>query len=555
MTLAILTDSYLDAMRQVGDEEVDPIVEHVLALDVEGHRPGRMRYNFMMDLADRIVATPSLRFVPDSVLNRQLGGLPEPIRAYFTPMVAPEWVDADKLALGARLWQQNRLMMLSVLYSASLPACYLIAKGIPALYDTAKLLERRYLFQRIYETGLMLDAVMGEDGVRVVRDIAHGGDEVRRYLWGEGFVTAKKVRFLHASMRYMLTHHKRDDEAAAHAGHHAHPRVTDRLAADGTGWNAEELGAPVNQEDLAYTLLTFGYLLPRGMERWGCPVSAQEREAFLHLWRTIGHVMGIHDALTTDDWDEAARLFETLKARQGRSSSQGMALTESLLGFLSAYMPSHDALANHLSALLMMSQLGKADARKLLAPELVESVGRFPWPLLLWLGTRLLRVFYLVRKIPTAGVLLRDLLDDVSESLIASWRGEYARRPFYVPAHSNEWKQRAGADEAFMRRLRQWRRRLFRHAATGVGLLGVSVLALVSVVPVRLWGSQIALDATLAIAATSLLGAVAMMKLRLPAVCAERPRLPTEFATETSESERNVTPVTDTTRGPDHAMS
>ena len=26
----------------------------------------------------------------------------------------------------------------------------------------------------------------------------------KRYLWGKGYITAKKVRFLHASMRYML---------------------------------------------------------------------------------------------------------------------------------------------------------------------------------------------------------------------------------------------------------------------------------------------------------------------------------------------------------------
>jgi len=38
-------------------------------------------------------------------------------------------------------------------------------KGVPALYRTEKLAEHKYVFQRIYETGLMLDAVMHPDGI------------------------------------------------------------------------------------------------------------------------------------------------------------------------------------------------------------------------------------------------------------------------------------------------------------------------------------------------------------------------------------------------------
>ena len=291
MTPDVLTKPYLDDARKEGDPAVDALVASVLAPGQAEGSAGRLDYNFMLDLADRIVATPSLRFVPSSHLNEELQRVPAGLREYFAPQLAPEWVDARKLELGARLWQQNMLVMLGALYAYSLPACYLIAKGIPALFKTAKLRDPRYLSQRIYETGLMLDAVMGENGLRVVEDIAPESGEHTRYLWGAGYVTAKKVRFLHASMRYMLTqpahrpHGNKVEEGKgveegqdAEEGQNGAATLAESMSRQQpSAWDARKLGAPVNQEDLAYTLLTFGYALPKGLERWGCPVSREER--------------------------------------------------------------------------------------------------------------------------------------------------------------------------------------------------------------------------------------------------------------------------------------
>ena len=85
--------------------------------------------------------------VDDSRLTRQLQGMPEALLDYFNPMPAPDWVDAEKLKLGARLWQDNTLVMLVTLYAASLPACYLMKNGIPALYRTEKLRDQQFIFR------------------------------------------------------------------------------------------------------------------------------------------------------------------------------------------------------------------------------------------------------------------------------------------------------------------------------------------------------------------------------------------------------------------------
>ena len=518
-------NTYLDSMRRVGDEEVDPLVHRVLAGEAGEQPSGRLRYNLMMDLADRIVAAPSLQLVPDSTLNQHLEQIPGDVRASFTPMQAPEWVDPHKLELGATLWSENRLAMLAVLYAYSLPACYLIEKGIPALYDTAKLREPRYLFQRIYETGLMLEAVMGEGGIRVVEDMGEDGTR-RRYLWGEGFVTAKKVRFLHASMRYMLTH--RHEEAAPGGGESA-TNVAESLARDAGPWDTDALGVPVNQEDLAYTLLTFGYALPRGLAHWGAPVEPEQREAFLHLWRVVGHVMGIRDELTTDSWDEATRFFDLVKSRQGHRSDQGVALTRTLIGFLSAYMPSHEALGRRISALMMMDQLGEDDARKLLDEDLLTSAKRGDRRALYAFGRGAVRAYYLVRtlvlsRVPTLGAFLGNLVDGSSEQLLHSWRAEYVRRPFGIPADSEHWKRKAGVDAAFMARLRAWRRRLFLNLGVAIGALFVAAFSVLAMLPAGLLEGTSGLKWPGLLCLVSLLGAVFVMKWRLPAVFDARPQ-------------------------------
>ena len=68
--------------------------------------------------------------------------------------------------------QTDSILAIFVLYAASLPACYLMKKGVPALNQTEKLAEHKYVFQRIYETGLMLDGVLHPGGLRVIEDHA-----------------------------------------------------------------------------------------------------------------------------------------------------------------------------------------------------------------------------------------------------------------------------------------------------------------------------------------------------------------------------------------------
>ncbi len=574
------TNELLDAARQQGDGLADSLASLIFSQG-SGLAPTsrRLGYNHLVDLADVLATDAELFLVKSSRLNACFHEFPEQLRQYYEPMPAPAWVEPDRLRLASRLWLDNSLAMLGVLYAASLPACYLIAKGIPALYDTEKLREQKYIFQRIYETGLMLDAVMDPGGLRIINDVPphdsshrhmaaalndldpggfwkpQDGKIVRtaqaaagasaldpaaltarlhktlsaqgseRYVWGAGYIAAKKVRLLHASMRYMLLNppsHPALQETAPPA------TFSDRLRRRREAWPVEQFGKPVNQEDLAYTLLTFAYLLPKGLERWGCRLSREQKEAFLHLWRLVGHIMGVREDLMTDQWEAAEHLFLAILARQGRGSPAGVALTEAVAQFLKGYLPAGGGLKEHLPYTLIADQLG-ARAGEILDPEswhrATSLYGR-----VLRGGTRaglvlFYRLYAVVDRCHFSEVVFGTLAHRTSEELIASWRDEYQRNPFYIPTDLTTWELKRGVDAAFQARLTAWRERVFVGVFLAVALIGIGLglLAAAGVLAALAEWSSFRLVGACGLLA--LLAGLWRMQWSLPAVFARRPRL------------------------------
>lgn len=568
------SDTELEAARHEGDCEVDRQVEDLVKSGEGFSDVGRLGYNRLLDVADKLLEAPELTLIGSSTVSRQLRSYPEKLVDYFDPMEAPEWVDEAKLQQASELWDQNMLAILGVFYCASLPSCYLIKNGIPALYETAKLREPRYIYQRIYETGLFIDAVMSPGGIQVVDDAQEDIDQhvatalneadagggwawdgralrrqkegtadlnvaeiiesalarrpaSRRYLWGKGYIAAKKVRFLHGFMRFMLTRPK----CVAPIGQPDVPAtMAESLSQVESPWDEDELGKPVNQEDLAYTLLTFSYLIPRGLSNWGCTWTLEEREAFLHLWKTVGYTMGIKISLLTDRWEEAELLFETIRQRQACASSQGRELTDAMIDVLRDYIPPILGLDRSLPPLLIKHQIG-AKYSDMIFKEDWALASRKVFPrLMLRIGFGLARVYYLVRnrlfrRSPTLAALMGNVFSQAGEGFIASWRSSYDRRPFYLPANAHTWRRVHGADERFTKRLREWRHKVFYALAVGVALLFASSLGfVVTIAMLALWYTSGAI-ASGAVTASSFLLALFVLKVSLPHINRKRPQI------------------------------
>lgn len=480
-------DELLDAARMKGDPEVDQLVEQVLGPGQTFSGVGRLGYNCLLDIADKLIEAPELSFVESSRARQQLNAFPQQLVDYFDPVAAPDWVDERKLALANRVWEENTLGILSVLYAASLPYCYLIAKGIPSLYKTKRLLERKYIFQRLYETGLMLDSVMGAGGLKIIADFGEDldgsvGPAPKRYVWGKGFISAKKVRFLHSSMRFMLT---RPDLFPPRGDVEDPASLSEQLSHETEPWPKEKLGLPVNQEDLAYTLLTFGYIIPMGLERWGCRLSSEEKEAFLHTWKLVGHIMGVKPDMLPDNWEDAGRLFEAIKRRQAAASQPGKELTEALLRFLEDYLPRLPGINEALPTVLMINQLGKEDAAKILSEERRRAAEGFFVNAAYRAARAMVWAYFLIRnrlfrRFPTAAGFMGEVFHQAGEEFIHSWQNAYNRRPFLVPAGAEGGEKHVyDVGEGFLKELASWRRRLFYTLVAGVGCLVAAAAALI----------------------------------------------------------------------------
>jgi hypothetical protein len=509
------TEVLLDEASGQGDDPgVHPNADE-LAKNVMDHPGGVHRYNHMLDVADAFLASPPLALARGSALRRHLEEFsPEGLR-YFEPAPAPDWVDVEKLKAASRLWEDNSVAAIAVLYALSLPCTYLYKKGVPALYATGKLARSRYIFQRIHETGVFVDDVMDADGIQVLEDyvpdeerlylevlreldpqgewqrtgkggLLRSGEQPlereleerveqevakrrgrKRFLWGRGYLTARKVRFLHASIRFMLLHPERLHGSSG--SEENLQTLTERLSEAPAPWDRQAYGMPINQEELAFGLLSFGYLIPMGLEHWGCRLEARDKQAFLHHWRVVGHIMGIRDDLMTEDWEEATELLALVMKRQAGESEFGRHLTVALMDFARSYFPHlSSGVRERLPAHAIVDQLGRIDGTY---PALVlpEDVLRDTTRLAPRVAFRLLVIwiwlYYRVRegliaRIPLLGETLLAALHRASEDLIESWKDQFRRQPFDLSGNM-AWVRRRGADQETEQKLQAWRRRMF----------------------------------------------------------------------------------------------
>lgn len=519
-------NDYFDSLRQQGDLEADALVNETFGAPKQENRNA---FNHLLDITDVLAKTPELALNTETSTAQELKEYPEALVRYFSPAEAPDWVDEEKLTLSGELWQKDMLAIISVLYSISLPACYLMKDGIPALYQTAKLTSKSYIYQRIYETGIMLDAVLSPNGLVVIQDIDHSAEEhfvqainkmdpngqweksgrsmlrkdstsehidmaqlknhlessfqaaqkSKRYIYGKGYVAAKKVRFLHATMRLMLM-----NPNLFPSNIHAKSKksFTEALSFIEKPYDAGKLGKPVNQEDLAYTLLTFGYCIAKGLEKLGRKWNLKEKEAFLHTWKVIGYLIGIKNNLITDKWDEAEKLFITIQQRQAGESEQAKALTSTLLNFFEDYLPHYFGINRGIAARLILKQLGDKQAAMIMPPEYIKASRGFITVILYAISMLVLNIYFRMRrilyKIPLVCTFFEKTFYDTGLELVDSWRCVYSRKPFYIAKDANEWEIRRGVSPSYLKKLTNWRHKVFNTIGIGIGSIMMASISI-----------------------------------------------------------------------------
>ncbi len=286
------THDYLDRMRGVADPPADEAIEKVIAAGSLGQ-------------VNRLLATLIRNDQPPPA------ELPPTVRDFLEVSAAlPQWADPAKIAVAQTVFMSHGPLCLATLACASLPACYVQLHEARVLMTTQKL--ARHEQRRILETAQFVIEVMRPGGLSPA---------------GGGIRTVQKVRLMHAAIRRLLI-------APVPAGKDAGQAETFEDVLERTRWDSAAWGLPICQEDLAYTLQTFGWVTLQSLRRFGAELAEEQREAFLHGWSVVGRLMGILPELLPATVDEAERLFLSIQARQKAATDEGRTLTRALERFI-----------------------------------------------------------------------------------------------------------------------------------------------------------------------------------------------------------------------------
>ena len=273
--------AFLQSMRVVGDPEADAVVSDV----IERHDIHRVNQMMRSIVANDEIVTEAM---------------PKSVREYLKKTaVLPEWADMALIERGEKFFDLHWPLIVTLLFCASLPSAYAACRGAQVLFLTQRI--TRHIHRRIFETAQFILDVMAPGGLAPE---------------GKGIRAAQKVRLLHTTIRHHIEYVPEWKEK----------------------WNPD-WGVPINQEDLAGTLMTFSVQVLRGMKRFQIPVTSEQEEAYMHAWKVVGHIMGVREDLMPESYADALDLAETIFRSQMEESTAGVELTKALLDFMQRLGP------------------------------------------------------------------------------------------------------------------------------------------------------------------------------------------------------------------------
>jgi hypothetical protein len=223
--------------------------------------------------------------------------LPQRASAYFDETEElPSWADPARIARAQRLFAEHGVQLTFGLFCSSLPQSYAAAKGAEVLVRTGAMTNR--VHQRIFETAQFLFDVLDEGGLSPK---------------GRGIRSAQRVRLMHAGVRYLI------------------------LKSPRANWDLATHDAPINQEDMAGTLMTFSVVTFDAMRKLGVDATEAEGDDWIHLWAVVGHFLGIERELVPTSLEDAHDLMDAIRERQWAPSVAGKQLADALVVFMQSF--------------------------------------------------------------------------------------------------------------------------------------------------------------------------------------------------------------------------
>jgi hypothetical protein len=290
------TDAVLDPMRSAGDE----LADHVIATLFSDSEVGAVN-DMMRTLITNEFPEPA--------------AFPQIVRDYLSETDhLPPWADTALIEAGEKVFWRYGPKLVLIFNCYALPWDYLGQKGVQVLALTNRLQSNPT--RRITEVSQFLVDVLQPGGLTTAG--------------GRGRRSIQKVRLMHAAVR--------------------------RLAAQSPAWKpAWDL--PINQEDLAGTLMSFSWIALDGLGKLDIPLSDADKEAYLYCWRVVGHLLGVREELVPTNIASARDLAASIARRQFGPSPEAQSLTKALVDMMANTLPGD--VFGHVAPLLIRYFLGK----------------------------------------------------------------------------------------------------------------------------------------------------------------------------------------------------
>ncbi|MFF2082418.1 oxygenase MpaB family protein [Nocardia sp. NPDC058176] len=232
----------------------------------------------MDGLVDWMVATGSKQTRPlfDRALTHGIGAVPEapePLRAFFAEVeTVPAWVDRDKLVRGTKVLLSGGSDGMYIARDVAMLGGYQFSGFNKTLLRTGAL--EKGSNQRWAETMQWAMDVLSEDGLSPL---------------GLGYQSTIRVRLIHAFVRRHVV---------------AMP-----------DWQAEDWGLPINQTDMAATLVG-AFIAPSiGGMGLGMVLTPADADAVAHMVRYVGWLLGVEEQWLPHSFRDGVRvLVHTLSA-------------------------------------------------------------------------------------------------------------------------------------------------------------------------------------------------------------------------------------------------
>ena len=299
------TNELLDEMRKEGD----PFADHAAAALFEAVT-GRSKE----EVGAFIASFVSKDFSKHWKVNTQI---PDPpvLLAYFENFDDFQLTPAEVIILekGAEFFEKNGPKMTFALGVRSLLKQYAHTKAIEVLRLTTLLV--KHVNRRILETMQFVLDVMSSGWAKTLPN-----GKVELNLQHPGLLSVKKLRLVHAMIRYRLQHGMYDTSLGE--------------------YDIAQLGYPINQEDMVFAIHTFSLEIIEGLREMRVPVTDAEAENYFQCWRIIGRALGVRRELEPTSYDDAIDLQELIYKRHFTlPNASGPVLSTALMNWFVTSVP------------------------------------------------------------------------------------------------------------------------------------------------------------------------------------------------------------------------